>query len=220
VRSDFENSAFGLDVRSRYESEGGVWAIGGRTPWLVGFWYCVGLDIPLTLELFQDMETYTVLHNAAYDETPNGKEKNYCWNHIGALPAYKILLDIINDIKNGNDDAPKIFVVGSHGFSIRRYLWGLNIYDDRILSDNAELTTLEIYSAKSNIDGIEYYFRWTRRGEFVPYPACNDIYQSENTQLCDLEIMLNQDFVDAVSIDEFNKNICPNAIDLCLCDLC
>ena len=103
-------------------------------------------------------------------------------------------------------------------YYIYRYLWGLDIYDDRILSPNAELTTFEVYSAKRwNYEDIDYYFRWTRRGEFIPYPGCD--YDNGNTQLCDLEIFLDS-VSDATPIEDFADEICAKAIDECFCDLC
>ena len=53
-------------------------------------------------------------------------------------------------MKDGLETAPKILAIASHGFSIREYLWGLDIYDDRLFSSLGELITLEIYAAKKN----------------------------------------------------------------------
>ena len=124
-----------------------------------------------------------------------------------------------------NNNKPKILSIAMHGSAIRRYLWGLNVYDNRNVFENAEMSTLEIYSANpynglNDYGNIKYLFRWTREGEFIPYPPCNHIYDTKNTQLCDLEIMLQNDFNDAMPIQDFNKEICPFAMSKCLCDIC
>eukprot|EP01084_Bolivina_argentea_P052943 97199_1 len=224
IKNEYEMSS---DVQYRFEAQGGVWLKDGLTPHTLGFHYCAGLDLPISFDLLQDMDTFDREREASVDLSDNGKEKNYCYNHIINLASYKLLLDAINEMKSGN--GPKLLAISNHAGNIRAYLWGLDIDGDHTFPEMAELTTLEIYSAnkyynihkkKKNKNKIEYYFRWTRRGEFLPYPECKHIYDSQNTQLCDLEIMLNKDFKDVVAMDEFNNNICPNAVDLCLCGLC
>jgi hypothetical protein len=222
-RERFENSEYAKDLIARYESFGGQW-LGGSvfelsTPFRLGYHYCAGLDIPIPLDLWQDMAKYDDLWQEAYDRTEYGRELNRCYYHTESIPAYQVTLNAINKMKN--KQGPKALIISSHAHSMRPYLWGLNIEDDHKWEKLAGLVTLEIYSAaKPNDDDIEYLFRWTRNGKFLPYKLCNDYYKKENSQLCDLQIMLDADFKDIVPINEFNQNVCSKAIDLCLCGLC
>ena len=102
-----------------FEAQGGVAVRGGFTFWTIGFHYCAGLNIPITYDLLVNISKFTREREAAWDESPNGKEKNKCFNYIQMLPAYQYLVDAINEMKQGI--GPKIFAISSHGTVIRRY---------------------------------------------------------------------------------------------------
>ena len=112
-------------------------------------------------------------------------------------------------------------MVGSQSFTTRKFLQGLKLFFDgenyvRKMAQN-EMITLEIYTAAENDENIEYYFRFTRNSEFLRYYLCNDYY---NTQLCDLNILLNGDFADAIDLRTWEEESCPNFVNDCVCGLC
>ena len=52
----------------------------------------------------------------------------------------------------------------------------------------------------------------------MPYPFCD--YQQGATELCDLDIMLNNSFYDAVDMDTYSDDVCANLVSDCRCGFC
>merc|ERR1711933_260414 len=90
---------------------------------------------------------------------------------------------------------PRLVIHSAHDYTIIRLLLSLGIYDYNLVMFG-EMVTLEIYSAKNDTD--LYYFRWTRKGQFIRYPTCNYGYGETATELCDLDIMIQRSFKNIV----------------------
>ena len=113
-----------------------------------------------------------------------------------------------------------MYAVCAQGNPMRNFLFGLGMFDGESVRQN-EIIALEVYKATMNDDNIDYYFRFTRDGDYVEFPACSDSVDGVNNQLCDLNVLLTDEFgfSDVVGISEW-EDICLTAETDCLCGLC
>eukprot|EP01084_Bolivina_argentea_P160576 279613_1 len=199
----------------------------------VTFYYCNGLDIPLANHTFwrlvdESVHRFSAIHpdkNSADKHEQIYAEKKQCYNHFLGIPMYKRYFDDIYALINGDVDYKKFILHSAHDSSIAWFLNGLGLHDG-IIPYFAQMFTLEIYSASRmdeyNIENdIKYLFRWTNKGEFVPYEYCANEYMETNGQLCDLNILLENGFKD-VNITQryWAENKCKTMLDDCVCGYC
>ena len=164
-----------------------------------------------------------------YDESPAAKEANRCFTHQINRSAYNKVYNRLMSVLSGNDER-KMYIVASQGGPTISFLWGLDLFDDREFVKQADIVTFEVYK-KYNTDSSEdddgtvdtsnYVFRFTRDGEFVPYKPCQDDYDLNNSELCDLDILLNDEFgfSDVINGTQW-RQLCENVLDECLCGFC
>ena len=134
--------------------------------------------------------------------------------------GYYRVREALLEALEGGENGAKMFVLGGQGNPNRIWLFGLGLFENRNALKQNEVITMEVYESKD--DEYDYFVRFTRDGEFISYPPCQDFYTNRNTELCPLEVLLNDEtygFSDAVSVQEW-ANVCVNAVTDCLCGLC
>ena len=52
---------------------------------------------------------------------------------------------------------------------------------------------------------INDFLRWTKKGKFLPYPFCD--HRNGETELCDLDTMLNNSFNHVVDMDTYIDDV-------------
>ena len=192
------------------------------------FFYCNGFDIPLTNETFWALVDahirYSVaIHPNKESEDENERyyaEKKQCFAHFRGIPMYKRYFDDIMAMKQKKDGYKKFILHSAHDSSIDTFLNGLGM-NDGITPYFAQMMTLEIYS--ENGEAGKYLFRFTNKGLFVPYEYCADEYDVNESELCDLDILLQYGFAAAdvnVSNREWATDSCASVLDECRCGYC
>ena len=219
AQDDVYSSTFGQNTINSFISEGGIWTK-NKTGKDLQYLYCKGTTLPLTNNTFWDVVKYSYLWEAAEVNTTYWLKTDQCIGHFRIIPIlYKILTDI-NSMKNNinvnNDEYPQLIMHSAHDSTLLHILKGLNMWNHELIIFG-ELVILEIYTS-ANDDDSEYLFRWTKKGKFLPYPFCD--YKNGQTELCDLDIMLNNSFNEAVDMDTYSNNICANVLTDCRCGYC
>lgn len=222
LKKNFENSRFGKSIIESFKKENGIWR-NGLTGYDLSRLYCNGYDIPLTPLTWNKIIDFTHIYQTTVDQSQYAKQQTICYNYYHSIPSLYIIkknilkvLQATSNSNNNNDDVPHIVLIPSHIPVIQRILTTLDMWNN-IWPENAEMVTLEIYSAL-NIPN-KYYFRFTRLGKFLAFPDC--LYDNIYNQLCDLDMLLNYEgFKYVVSMNEWQNNICPNMVNDCRCDYC
>jgi len=231
-------------IIDQYIKQGGKWY---DTPYNAmdhaGFqivlFYCNGFNIPLSADTFWNMVNAGVEWISIQPDKNNDidhkeieyAKKHKCIDHFMSIPMYKRFLDEIQAVINDKDDKKKFILHSAHDSTIKLFLSGLNLYDG-IFPYFAQFLTLEIYSVNEewsfhvNQREIKWLFRFTNKGEFIPYEYCKkEWYQNDdlnNTELCDLNILLNNGFNDSINITqrEWAEKRCKTLLDDCICGYC
>ena len=206
VQSDFGNATI-----TAYEAEGGRWK-SNKVGTLLLYPYCAEMTLPLSNETFWDAVELSYEWGTTFVNTSYAMNKTECYNNFMNIPMlYKMKSDI-EMLKN--ESKPRLVIHSAHDSTVIRLLQSLGMYDYELIIFG-ELVTLEIYSAKDDDD--LYYFRFTRKGEFIEYPYCD--YEN-GTELCDLEVMLENSFANVVSQKEWSSELCANVLSDCRCGYC
>ena len=189
----------------------------------LGFLYCAGVEIPLTLDTFSKVVEAQNTASETFDESEIGQEANKCYNHQVSRSAYKNVYDKLMSALNGDDK--KMFVIASQGSALTSFFWGLDLLPENKFFKQGEMVTLEVYK-KANCDnhGVDtgdYLFRFTRNGKFVAYPPCMSEYETNDSELCQLNTLLIDEygFSDAITSSQW-RDLCQNALSDCLCGFC
>lgn len=205
LETEYANSTI-----TAFENEGGIWS--GNAHSQILYPYCNGMTLPLSNSTFWDAVRLGYEIDTAFVNTTYGRNKSECVYNFWATPLLNKIKFDINMIKQYS--YPKLVIHSAHDWTILLLIHALGIYD-YTLPIFGELLTLELYSSKNNTNS--YYFRFTRRGSFVPFPDCD--YQNGETQLCDLDIMLNKSFNNIPTTDQY-LNQCTMVQTNCVCGYC
>ena len=171
------------------------------------------MTLPLSNSTFWNAVKLSYALDTEHVDTIYAKDKTECyWNFVNKPMLSTMYNDIVMMQQN---QYPRLVIHSAHDWTIIKLLLSLGMYDYKLVMF-AEMVTMEIYSAKNNTD--LYYFRFTRKGQFVPYPGCN--YMNGDTQLCDLEKIINRTFQNIISNDDDYINRCENVITNCVCGYC
>eukprot|EP01084_Bolivina_argentea_P033127 61308_1 len=210
IKSTFtvSNSKFANDTISAFESEGGIWFSSEVGNQLL-YPYCAEMKLPLTNDTFWNAVRLSYDIDTVKDTNINQTE---CYYHFLNIPMLNKIYNYINMMKQNS--YPKLVLHSVHDLTIIRVLQSFGIYDYNLIMFG-ELVTLELYSAFNQSD--LYYFRFTRKGEFIPYPTCD--YQNGQTELCDLNVLLERSFKNIISTKEW-VNKCNTLITDCVCGYC
>eukprot|EP01084_Bolivina_argentea_P023671 44197_1 len=206
-------SKFANETIKAYIEEGGIWKSNKVGTHLL-YPYCAGMSLPLSNSTFWNAVklSYDWGTAATYVNTTYAKNKIECYNNFMNIPVlYKMKYDIDSLKSNGY---PKLVIHSAHDSTLIRLLLSLGVYDHKLIIFG-EMVTFEIYSAKSDVN--MFYFRLTRKGEFVPYLYCD--YENES-ELCDLDILLKHSFKEVVSQNNWANELCLNMLTDCRCGYC
>ena len=140
------------------------------------------------------------------------------------MPVFYKMKQDIENLKNYS--YPNIVINSAHDSTLIRLLKAMGMFDYKLIIFG-ELITFEIYTAKNNDNNdnnnnnLKYYFRFTRKGEFIPYPYCdyNNTFNT-STELCDLDIFYKNSLNGIVSQTEWSKTLCANLTSDCRCGYC
>ena len=203
------NSEFGKATISAYESEGGKWK-SDKVGTMLLYPYCAGMTLPLENDTFWNAVQLSYDWGTSFVNTSYAKNKTECYNNFMNIPMLYKMQNDINMLKNTNNEYPKLVLHSAHDSTVIRLLQSLGVYDYHLIIFG-EMITLEIYS---DINDTElYWFRLTRKGQFVPYPRCD--YYNDETELCDLDILLENSFSEVVSQTQWSSNLCANVLSDC-----
>ena len=197
ARNEFYDLPTTQNIIKQFEAEGGIQDtnILNRISNLE-FFYCTGYDIPLSNDTWWDIINASTIYRSLITNTEYSNNMDYCYNKILAEP----FLDIFkNNILTGN----KINIYSGHGENPRFLLASLKMFEFKPVI-NGEMVTMEIYSKKDNHN--EYWFRFTRLGQVLHYPHNNC---SENSELCDLNILMENSLSDTMDLKSWENNVCP-----------
>ena len=213
---DVVKSRFGNETITNFVAEGGVWSSDTTGRYLL-YPYCAGISLPLTNSTFFDAVKLSYLWEStskAYKNTSYAQNTSLCAYHFMAIPMLNVVLENINLMKNSNGEYSKLVFHSIHDTTVELLLKALRLWDGELVIFG-EMVTIEIYTKLDNMD--EYYFRITRKGEFVPYPLCE--YQNDS-QLCDLNVLLDNSFNDVVNQTVWSNTMCANVLSNCQCGYC
>ena len=214
-------SEFGQNTIKSFEDEGGIWA-SNKTGKELQYLYCRGQTLPLSNNTFWNAVKYSYQWESAQNNNNSyWLDTDECISHFHSIPMlYKILKDINvmrdnnNNNNNNNNEYPQLLMHSTHDGTLIMLLKSLKMWNQELIIFG-ELIILEIYTSETNEN--KYLFRWTKKGKFLPYPLCD---YKDDTELCDLDIMLNNSFNDVVDINTYNNDICANLVTNCQCGYC
>ena len=207
-------SDFGNATRKAFEGEDGIWSTDKVGTYLL-YPYCAGMSLPFENSTFWNSVKLSYLWQAAsksYLNTSYAQNTSRCIDHFYAIPMLNVILENINLMKSKSYS--KLVFHSIHDTTIELLLKALGLWNDQLVIFG-EMITLEIYS-RSNHNN-EYYFRITRLGKFVPHPLCQ---YDDNSELCDLDILLKDSFNDIVNQSVWSNEMCANLISDCKCGYC
>ena len=220
-----------INTMKSYQEQGGViinesFAFHEHPGFRIANFYCNGLNLPLDDKTFWDLiqigknYTSTIPNRFSNDQFERKYlEKQRCIYHFYAIPMYKRVYDDIYKMLTNEMENDKFILHSAHDSSIIAFLSGLNLYDG-IVPYFAQFWTLEIYSSNDEEDG-EYLFRFTHRGEFIEYEHCKQEYEDKQSELCNLDILLNNGFKNVnITQREWAEKSCANLMDDCECGYC
>eukprot|EP00485_Elphidium_margaritaceum_P000787 CAMPEP_0202689484 /NCGR_PEP_ID=MMETSP1385-20130828/4733_1 /ASSEMBLY_ACC=CAM_ASM_000861 /TAXON_ID=933848 /ORGANISM="Elphidium margaritaceum" /LENGTH=471 /DNA_ID=CAMNT_0049344621 /DNA_START=230 /DNA_END=1642 /DNA_ORIENTATION=- len=189
--------------------------------------YCNGMDIPLPNHTFFSLiemgEKYASIQPHASDDDELAMEyapKWQCTNFFYSIPMYLRFKTEIEALIQRNANAKKLVIHSAHDSSIVAFLSGMAMYHGSF-PYFAQFLTLEIYGTGSN---DRFLFRFTHRGEFVPFPLgnCSVEYAVLDTQLCDLNELWTHVFgrVHNATQRTWANESCATLLDDCVCGYC
>eukprot|EP01083_Nonionella_stella_P317589 1157291_1 len=215
AQDEIYSSTFGQDTINAFESEGGVWKK-NNTGKELQYPYCRGASLPLSNQTFRDAVRLSYEWQSAELDTTYFEDQEQCIYKFVATPVLYKILEGINAIDLNSDDYPKLIVLSAHDCTSKILLKALGMWNkEQVIF--AEMLSLEIYTRADGLDS-GFWFRWTKKGKFIPFPRCN--YDS-GTELCDLHFLKNNDgFQDLVDQETWNNEKCPNVVTMCECGYC
>eukprot|EP01083_Nonionella_stella_P095627 268499_1 len=209
---EYMQSEFVVNAFNNYINEGGVIPELATSLWktvtAMQYPYCNGQDIPLT------NTTFFMLNNFSYSfpgksvdvSTEYARDQRYCYEHTFAIP-------ILNEYKRAMDrrmqnDTDRIVIHMAHLDAFVSLMKGLDLPTALEMPAMGEMLSFELYTAAGNNDS--YLFRWVRKGETLHYRYCD---YSNGTELCDLRVLLENDFVDVVHMSVWESEVCGHILD-------
>eukprot|EP01084_Bolivina_argentea_P067677 123203_1 len=215
------------DAMRQYTKQGGVlidapYSYHEHPSFRIQNFYCNGMDIPLDNQTFWSL----VEMGREYTTTQPDRSSNdaheveyvqtfQCIYSFMATAMYKRFADNIRMVIRGDVNATKFILHSAHDSSIIAFLSGLSMYDG-VVPYFAQFLTLEIYS--SVLEDKPYLFRFTHKGEFVPYEYCA---YKDFDELCDLNILLQNGLNGSnVTQREWAEQSCKTVLEDCVCGYC
>ena len=186
------------------------------------YFYCGNFTINMDNETFWKWIDWQYNYRSA---KPNNDvlDKVYCYHHFKSEVLLKLYKKYISQIINPefNSTKKRFLLHSAHDVTIENLLASFKMWDFKVIKF-AEMVVFEIYSAdmtnQYNIDNnITHYFRITQSGKALKYRKCP---YTNNTTLCDINILLSNEFYNLSDGYNWRYNKCTSALDRCQCGIC
>lgn len=169
------------------------------------------MTLPLSNGTFWNTVHLSYQWAAAHITSPYAIQQMECYNQFMNIPVLDRMRRDMESV--GQSGIPRMVIHSVHDTTIIRLLQSLGMYNYQLIIFG-EMVTLEVYSMR-NEDSL--YFRFMRKGQFVPYPHCEYLNGSE---LCDLKLMMEHSFKNVVNQSVWADKLCGTLLTDCCCGYC